>query len=548
MPDHVLLTMYYSPNNQADAHKYKTSQTQKDYLFGFQDKWIVCPERAGAHNWEGVGFQTAAYALQGVSSALRASLPKLSFNHNNVVLSGHSRGGHGSLVLATHYPDRFKAVISASGWFRREYYGDSNPIFNHDVQLGFQDLETKNILERSIAEHDCTQSASNLQDLGVYVRHGGSDRTVPVWMGRRYSRVLAQRGIAAVYEELPEMDHWWWDTAVPNDGGVMFDTTLRAFIDAHFETSVAISERFTVSSLNPATFGPKHGIQILKMMSPGSRATAQVTVASSCVYQVDTKNIAAFQLVDSEVAITRHCQQSQGTVLKLDVDGTGLELELAEATETSIIKSSAGWVLNAHLHPHLLHAAKTAGPMRQAFTRAVCAVVDTTDEYLLSLAVYLANSHAIASGTPMDIIDSAVDADQELTCSNFVLFDLNLTHPWLGTAALPVTRRHQQLLYTSEDGDQHSGVAGIFNIPTTTLRAVAADVDSTVSIVATGTSRAHLTAVVQQSFASNQALTRALYTNMLPDYVIVGPDFKAIGFGDAQVGFRGSASIAGEQQ
>jgi acetyl esterase/lipase len=187
--------------------------------------------------------------------------------------------------LATHYPDRFKAVVSASGWFRREYYGDSNPIFNHDVQLGFQDLETKvnsqvssqyelipggqSILERSIAEHDCTQSARNLQDLGVYIRHGGSDRTVPVWMGRRYSRVLAQLGVFAAYQELPEMDHWWWDTAVPNDGGVMFDTTLRAFINSHFDLPTSIADRFTVTSLNPATFGPKHGVQVLKLRAAG---------------------------------------------------------------------------------------------------------------------------------------------------------------------------------------------------------------------------------------------------------------------------------------
>ena len=65
------------------------------------------------------------------------------------------------------------------------------------------------------------------------------------------------------------MDHWWWDTSAPNDGGVMFDTSLRAFMELHFKSPVSMADRFTVTSLNPATFGPKHGIKVLKLSSAG---------------------------------------------------------------------------------------------------------------------------------------------------------------------------------------------------------------------------------------------------------------------------------------
>eukprot|EP00730_Choanoeca_flexa_P004489 TRINITY_DN11710_c0_g1_i5.p1 TRINITY_DN11710_c0_g1~~TRINITY_DN11710_c0_g1_i5.p1 ORF type:complete len:877 (+),score=197.04 TRINITY_DN11710_c0_g1_i5:98-2728(+) len=525
-----------TPNNQADAHKYKIKQSQKDYLFGFKDKWIVCPERAGAHNWEGVGFQNAAYAVKAVADVISQAFPALPLNQDNVVLSGHSRGGHGSLVLATHYPDRFKAVISASGWFRREYYGDANPIFNHDVQLDFQDGKTKAVLEASIAEHDCAQSAANLRGMDVYIRHGSADRTVPVWMGRRYSRVLAQHGIDPHYEELAGKDHWWWDTSVANDGGVMFDSTLRNAIEQAFATPDIQSganrvTNFKVVSLNPATFGPKFGLQILDLGTPGRRASLDVERIAECSFRIDSANVNVFQLVKSRASILHGCTNK----LHLDVDGAGLDLE-----DTAVIartEVSAQWQLESLLQDKYLSAAQSSGPMRQAFVAKACVVIDVLNPFMLSLAVYLANGHAIASATPIDIMDVNDDTG---SCVNFIIFDINGTHPWLmkNPTRLGLTYARNSVKFAGSDF-QH-GVASVFNAPTKELLGSSKQADdrATISIVATGVDAASLSMVVRQSFATQQALTRALYTNMLPDYMLVGKDFGGVGFGDADVGFQ----------
>jgi hypothetical protein len=45
-----------SARGQADSHKYKVNPSQKDYTFGFDNAWILTPQRNGAHNWEGIIF------------------------------------------------------------------------------------------------------------------------------------------------------------------------------------------------------------------------------------------------------------------------------------------------------------------------------------------------------------------------------------------------------------------------------------------------------------------------------------------------------------
>lgn len=75
---YYLLGVGVKPQNQADSHKYmnpkkKTKgsdcylkfnvtdsfKLEDDWLFGMKDSWIICPERDGAHNWEGTGYFTA---------------------------------------------------------------------------------------------------------------------------------------------------------------------------------------------------------------------------------------------------------------------------------------------------------------------------------------------------------------------------------------------------------------------------------------------------------------------------------------------------------
>ena len=46
-----------------------------------------------------------------------------------------------------------------------------------------------------------------------------------------------------------------------------------------------------------------------------------------------------------------------------------------------------------------------------------------------------------------------------------------------------------------------------------------------------GTDVRALEQLLWYTFSSNQALTRAPFSNMVPDYMVAGPDFRAKGYG-----------------
>ena len=52
-------------------------------------------------------------------------------------------------------------------------------------------------------------------------------------------------------------------------------------------------------------------------------------------------------------------------------------------------------------------------------------------------------------------------------------------------------------------------------------------------VVVAGTDVAGMRALVQYSFASNQALSRPPLSNMVPDYLVAGPRFTELGYGGA---------------
>ena len=100
-----------TPESHADAHKYVPPSRGGggggsgggEFVFGLRDAWVLVPERQGAHNWEGVGVETARAALEALHAASRElGLPA---DTARVAVLGHSRGGHGALTFATRAPD-----------------------------------------------------------------------------------------------------------------------------------------------------------------------------------------------------------------------------------------------------------------------------------------------------------------------------------------------------------------------------------------------------------------------------------------------------------
>ena len=83
-----------SATSQADAYKTMPANS-KEYIFGIEGLWVICPTRHGAHNWEGVGMFTATrsiHALRTVFETWSQIIHSPTISDELAVVMGHSMG------------------------------------------------------------------------------------------------------------------------------------------------------------------------------------------------------------------------------------------------------------------------------------------------------------------------------------------------------------------------------------------------------------------------------------------------------------------------
>ena len=242
---------------QADSYKFMPSPgapgfTKKGkYRFGVAGAWLCAPTRHGAHNWDtATGQRTAIAAAEALSVLSRRHAHGAAADAGRIVYAGHSMGGHGAWVLATSDPDRALGVVVGAGWTSKEKYGSSNNLFEHvsvpclilgrphassdnkaaqDISSTYTEPALMSLLSSTVQESDVDRFASNLAGLPVLVRVGSADGTVPPYWSRKMARLLREVGADVRYSELAGKEHWWWDTAQENDGGVNNDPEVRDF-------------------------------------------------------------------------------------------------------------------------------------------------------------------------------------------------------------------------------------------------------------------------------------------------------------------------------
>ena len=92
----------------------------------------------------------------------------------------------------------------------------------------------RGVLDATLAGSAVDAVASNLCCMRGLLRVGAVDEAVPPYHVRRIARLL--EGCPSEYEEVPSKGHWWWDTAVANDGGTVNDERLRKFFAEAFSS------------------------------------------------------------------------------------------------------------------------------------------------------------------------------------------------------------------------------------------------------------------------------------------------------------------------
>lgn len=165
--------------------------------------------RPRGFNWEDWGRLDALEVLQ-------LAKEKFQPNPQQIYLTGHSMGGHGTWFLGATYPDKWAAIGACSGYPTLKGYGSADGLIPDSSNNPVEQM-----LLRSGNQSDVLKLVSNYKPLGVYVLHGDDDRTVSVNYARQMRNILGSFHADLSYYEYPGGSHWFGDQSV--DWKPLFD-------------------------------------------------------------------------------------------------------------------------------------------------------------------------------------------------------------------------------------------------------------------------------------------------------------------------------------
>ena len=276
--------------------------------------------------------------------------------------------------------------------------------------------------------------------------------TTHPFYSRRMHRLLVSQSINSTYEEYLNMQHWWWDSQISNDGGVLNDKIMRHMYSYCLEKSNKLwidkyhhsknefkfqieqkndlkqneivnenslnenrcMNQYTLTVINPAMQNGLCNIRILQQLQILSLSLIHVHCdnnqnnnETNCM--IETKNVERFQLLlqFNDNTTTQWNQMKTITINNQIIDlliqnhKNSIDICINNEKYIQICEKS----LNLLEEKTLINY----GPVRLVYSRPFIIVYGTPNDPLLRLAmkdyaIYLANSHMSAHETYVRVI------------------------------------------------------------------------------------------------------------------------------------------------
>ncbi|HMA62725.1 MAG TPA: prolyl oligopeptidase family serine peptidase, partial [bacterium] len=191
---------------------------QANSYYGKDWAYIVSPtnRRPYGYDWEDWGRIDAL-------EVLNIAKEKYSIDPNQVYLTGHSMGGHGTWYLGVTYPDKWAAIGPSAGWVSFWTYVFGR--YNNSTS------PSEKMILRSIRPSDTYGLVDNLQNKGIYIIHGQDDQVFSIDQSYQMADTLDAHNINYEYHYEPEAGHWWDNSDEPGadcvDWPPLFDYFAR---------------------------------------------------------------------------------------------------------------------------------------------------------------------------------------------------------------------------------------------------------------------------------------------------------------------------------
>lgn len=239
--------------------------------------------------------------------------------------------------------------------------------------------------------------------------------------------------------EIPNKEHWFWDTETSNDGGVLNDAVMRNFYEHCYETSFQSEEHLALSvnplgesilphpqcaaartceivMMSPSSHTGGCGLRVLQQHRYMQRASVSVEYSYQCLPE-KTHNIN----LDVRVATNDNIRKlfvdpllimqvfgNNGASMRLFVNGIHIALEDNDPMGSFYLcfhKSSRVAGKCEAISALIEKTPDTAGPVRAVYnspfvivygTSAFTSLQQATRSAMYDLAVYIANAHVLA--------------------------------------------------------------------------------------------------------------------------------------------------------
>ena len=164
------------------------------------DLCIVAPT-----NRRPYGFDWQDWGRQDAYEVLAHAMEEYEADPDQVYLTGHSMGGHGTWHLAANDPNTFAAIAPSAGWISFDTYGSRPKGALADVW------------HRADGMSKTLDLLSNLDKSPVYILHGEADDNVPASEARTIESALRKenRPRKLTLHTQPGAGHWWDGDASP---------------------------------------------------------------------------------------------------------------------------------------------------------------------------------------------------------------------------------------------------------------------------------------------------------------------------------------------
>jgi SAM-dependent methyltransferase len=279
-------------------------------------------------------------------------------------------------------------------------------------------------------------------------------------------------------------------------------------------------------------------ICVLQLTTPFRQAKLHVERVAGAAVKVSTRNVqrwSASDLLGSASSLVP-ALRSSGLV----IDSHTFTAAQLGSNPLHFHKSADGvWQQDSEhdisVYQEMQRGPATYGPARNVVAKPWLLVVGTDapeaeQRALANIAIYIAAQHFAAQDTTVSVVN---DTDGSLSDRRIG------THNLLLVGSGSVNKISRQLPHTA--GVQFDGAA--FSLGGCTFAEPGIGLVSTAShrdpltgeqhldLILAGTDIEGIRTVTEYSFASNQALTRAPFTNMVPDYLVAGHEFRRLGYG-----------------